>query len=95
VWLREAKKFNLTLGLGLAGFKETLGADAVLLVVGKDTTRSGSRIVLDMLKAMPPRAQSQFRLLKLSHSEAFPSLNTAKEGQQGGPAWPDLLPEEL
>ena len=37
----------------------------------------------------------QIRLLKLSYPQAFPSLNTTKEKQQGAPAWADLLPEEL
>ena len=58
VWAKEAKKFNYTLGPGLAGFKESHGADAVVFVVGKDTIRSGSRIALDMINSFLPGAQS-------------------------------------
>lgn len=65
VWTAKKKNFNYAMGNGLKAIKETYGADAVVFVVGKDTVRSASRIMLDMINSIIPGADS------LSASNAY------------------------
>lgn len=65
VWTEKRNNFNYSMGSGLYPIKEKYGADAVVFVVGKDTVRSASRIVLDLLNSIIPGADS------LSASNAY------------------------
>lgn len=65
VWTEKKSSFNYSMGSGLSPVKEKYGVDAVVFVVGKDTVRSTSRIVLDLINSMIPGADS------LSASNAY------------------------
>lgn len=58
VWADEKRKFAYTLGPGMSFLKSKYEVDAVVLVVGKDTVRSGARIALDIINSVLPGVQS-------------------------------------
>ncbi len=58
VWADEKRKFAYTLGPGLGFLKTKYNVDALVVVIGKDTVRSGARIALDIINSVLPGAVS-------------------------------------